>query len=75
MLPEKEIIISINPVNIRKHKVLQNLRVDGCVAGVTGNGCTDHGITGPANWPELNPTENRLYCQEEDETHQTQPHR
>ena len=30
-------------------------------AKTTSNGCTDHGITGPANWPDLNPTEN-LCC-------------
>ena len=26
-------------------------------AKTSSNGCTDHGITGPANWPDLNPTE------------------
>ena len=25
-------------------------------AKTTSNRCTDHGITGPANWPDLNPT-------------------
>ena len=30
-------------------------------AKTSSNGCTGHGITGPANWPDLNPTEN-LCC-------------